>query len=356
MYTFADRSGDSLTMRPEGTAPVVRALLEHRAAAGEWPVRFIYAGPMFRYERPQKGRLRQFHQLGAELFGTESPYADAEVIALLHGFLAAAGLGGVSLEINSLGDPACRPDYLRTLSEFLATRDGRLCDDCRRRRARNPLRVLDCKSEGCKAATADAPSVLDSLCDGCRAHFEAVEAALAAAGIPFARNPRMVRGLDYYRRTTFEFVIPGMGAQNTVAAGGRYDGLAEMLGGKQRVPAIGFAIGVERMLMLLGEGGDASPAADVFLVTTSAALLPEAFRWKMELVAAGVRAEMDYEGRSLKSQFRRADRSGAKVVLVLGEEEWKRGAVGYRDMARGTQEEIPVEEAMRRLCDLLKEG
>ncbi len=349
MYTFLDRSGDSLTMRPEGTAPVVRALLERRAAAGEWPVRFIYAGPMFRHERPQKGRLRQFHQLGAELFGTESPYADAEVIALLHGFLAAVGLDGVSLEINSLGDPACRPDYLRALSDFLATRDGRLCDDCRRRRARNPLRVLDCKSEGCKAATADAPSVLDSLCGDCRAHFEAVEAALRAAGIPFARNPRMVRGLDYYRRTTFEFLIPGMGAQNTVAAGGRYDGLAEMIGGGERVPAIGFAIGVERLIMLLGEGGAPRASADAFLVTSSPRFVPEAFRWKMALVGSGVRADMDYEGRSVKSQFRRADRSGARFVVVFGEAEDARGAVAFRDMAKAKQEEIPKDEAMRRL-------
>ncbi len=349
MYTFVDRSGDSLTMRPEGTAPVVRALLEHRAAAGEWPVRFIYAGPMFRHERPQKGRLRQFHQLGAELFGTESPYADAEVIALLHGFLAAAGLGGVSLEINSLGDPACRPAYLRTLSDFLATRDGRLCDDCRRRRARNPLRVLDCKSEGCKAATADAPSVLDSLCGDCRAHFEAVEAALAAAGISFARNPRMVRGLDYYRRTTFEFVIPGMGAQNTVAAGGRYDGLAEMIGGKESVPAIGFAIGVERLVMLLGDGGPPPASADAFLVTSSPRFVPEAFRWKMALVGRGVRADMDYEGRSVKSQFRRADRSGARFVVVFGEAEDARGAVVFRDMVNAKQEEVPKDDAMRRL-------
>ncbi len=350
MYTFADRSGDSLTMRPEGTAPVVRALLEHRAAAGEWPVRFFYAGPMFRHERPQKGRLRQFHQLGAELFGTDSPYADAEAIALLHGFLAAAGLRGVSLEINSLGDPACRPGYLRKLSAFLDAREALLCDDCRRRRAGNPLRVLDCKSEGCKAATADAPSVLDSLCDDCRAHFEAVEAALRAVEIPFTRNPRMVRGLDYYRRTTFEFVIPGMGAQNTVAAGGRYDGLAEMIGGRERVPAIGFAIGVERLVMLLGDdGAPPPPAADVFLVASAARFLSEAFRWKVALVRSGVRADMDYEGRSVKSQFRRADRSGARFVVVFGEAEDARGAVVFRDMAEARQEEIPKDEAMRRL-------
>jgi len=355
MYTFTDRSGESLTVRPEGTASVVRALLANRPGAGEGPVRLYYIGPMFRHERPQKGRLRQFHQLGAELFGTDAPYADAETMAFLHGFLKGSGLEGVELEINSLGDPECRPAYHARLTAYLAARDGELCDDCRRRRERNPLRVLDCKSERCIRATAGAPSILDSLCGPCRDHFAAVEAALATTGVPFTRNPRMVRGLDYYRRTTFEFVIPGMGAQNTVAAGGRYDGLAELLGGKERVPAIGFAIGVERLLMLLGDGGEAAPGADVFLVTTSTALLPEAFRLKMELVRSGVRADMDYEGRSLKSQFRRADRSGAKVALVLGEDEWRRGAAGYRDMAKGIQEEIPVEEAMRRLRGQLKE-
>ena len=356
MYTFTDRSGESLTVRPEGTASVVRAFLDHRPGAGEGPVRLFYIGPMFRHERPQKGRMRQFHQLGAELFGTDAPYADAETIAFLHGFLAEAGLGGVSLEINSLGDPECRPAYQARLTEYLASRDSELCDDCRRRRERNPLRVLDCKSERCVRATADAPSTLDSLCGPCRDHFAAVEGALSSAGVPFSRNARMVRGLDYYRRTTFEFVIPGAGAQNTVAAGGRYDGLAQLLGGKERVPAIGFAIGMERLLMLLGEGGGAPTAVDVFLVTTSAGLLPEAFRRKMDLVAAGVRADMDYDGRSLKSQFRRADRSGAKVVLVLGEEEERRGAVGYRDMTKGIQEEIPAEEAMRRLRGVPKEG
>jgi histidyl-tRNA synthetase len=356
MYTFTDRSGESLTVRPEGTASVVRAYLAHRTGAGDGPVRLYYIGPMFRHERPQKGRMRQFHQMGAELFGTDAPYADAETMAFLHGFLKESGLGGVSLEVNSLGDPGCRPAYNARLKEYLAERDGELCDDCRRRRERNPLRVLDCKSERCIRATADAPSILDSLCGPCRDHFAAVEAALSTAGVPFSRNPRMVRGLDYYRRTTFEFVIPGMGAQNTVAAGGRYDGLAELLGGKDRVPAIGFAIGVERLLMLLGEGAEASPAADVFLVTASAAFLSEAFRWKTELVRSGIRADMDYEGRSMKSQFRRADRSGAAVVLVLGEEESRRGAVGYRDMGRGIQEEIPAEEAMRRLRGVLKEG
>jgi len=355
MYSFPDRSGENLTMRPEGTAPVVRALLAHRAEIGDWPARLCYTGPMFRHERPQKGRLRQFHQFGAELFGTDSPYADAEVLAFLSGFLAEAGLAEVSLEINSLGDPACRPRYHKALSEFLASREERLCDDCRRRRVQNPLRVLDCKSEGCMKATEGAPSILDSLCDDCRVHFGSVEKALSAAGIPFSRNPRMVRGLDYYRRTTFEFVIPGMGAQNTVAAGGRYDGLAEMLGGKERIPAIGFAIGVERLLMLLGEGDSGGGSADVFLVTSGPRFIDEAFRWKMELIGKGVHAEMDYEGRSVKAQFRRADRSGARAVVVFGESEDSRGAVVFRDMAAGSQEEISRDEAMRRLIRPTKE-
>jgi histidyl-tRNA synthetase len=349
MYTFSDRSGESLTMRPEGTAPVVRALQANRAALGEWPVRLFYVGPMFRHERPQKGRLRQFHQFGAELFGTDSPFADAEILTFLHGFLHETGLTGVSLEINTLGDPDCRPAYHRNLSDFLSSREDRLCDDCRRRRERNPLRVLDCKSEGCIRATADAPSVLDFLCDPCRAHFESVESVLRESGIPFARNPRMVRGLDYYRRTAFEFVIPAMGAQNTVAAGGRYDGLAEILGARERIPAIGFAIGVERLLMLLGEEESRGAAPDVFLVTSSGRFLPEAFRWKTMLIGRGVRTELDYEGRSVKSQFRRADRARARFVVVFGESEAVRGGVMFRDMAAGVQEELSKDEAIRRL-------
>lgn len=355
MYTFADRSGDSLTLRPEGTAAVVRAVLSGRAEIGEWPARLFYNGPMFRHERPQKGRLRQFHQLGAELFGTDAPLADAEVIAFLYRFLKGVGLDDVSLQINTLGDPACRPAYNRALTDFLAERDEALCDDCRRRRLTNPLRVLDCKSERCIAATIDAPSILDMLCADCLSHFETVEAALRSLDVPFARNPRMVRGLDYYRRTTFEFVIPGMGAQNTVAAGGRYDGLAEMLGSKERIPAIGFAIGIERLMMLVPD--EAVPVrADAFFVTSSPRHLPEAFAWRMRLAEIGVRAEMDYESRSMKSQFRRADRSGASVVVVFGDAEWERGTVGYRDMGAGQQEELPVDEARRRLERLSKGG
>jgi histidyl-tRNA synthetase len=304
---------------------------------------------MFRHERPQKGRLRQFHQFGAEMFGTDSPFADAEILMFLHGFLEEAGLQGVSLEINSLGDPECRPAYYRELLAFLSSREDQLCDDCRRRLEQNPLRVLDCKSDRCIRATADAPSVLEHLCDPCRVHFASVEEALRDSDIPFTRNPRMVRGLDYYRRTTFEFVIPGMGAQNTVAAGGRYDGLAEMLGGRERIPAIGFAIGVERLLMLLGEEEPRGTFPDVFLVTSSPRFLREAFRWRMELFRMGIRTEMDYEGRSVKSQFRRADKVRARIVVVFGESEAERGKVVFRDMAAGVQEELSKDEAIRRL-------
>ncbi|MCL2102637.1 MAG: histidine--tRNA ligase [Syntrophorhabdaceae bacterium] len=356
MYTFTDRSGDSLTARPEGTAPVVRAVLEHRSEIGEWPLRLFYMGPMFRHERPQKGRLRQFHQFGAEMFGAESPCADAEMIAFISEFFRELGLREISLEINSLGDQECRPKFNAALAEFLNEREAMLCADCRRRRERNPLRVLDCKSPECIQATAEAPSIIDFLCGPCRDHFAAVKALLADR-IPFRLNPRMVRGLDYYRRTTFEFIIPGMGAQNTVAAGGRYDGLAEMIGGKTPVPAIGFALGVERLLMLLGESESvpADPEADVFLVTSSPSLIPEAFQRKMELVREGVRADMDYEGKSLKSQFRRAGRAGARAVIVFGEAEAERGMVGFRDMEKGAQEEMRLDEAMQKLHGLRKE-
>jgi histidyl-tRNA synthetase len=355
MYRFTDRSGESLSVRPEGTASVVRALLEHRGELGEWPVRLYYMGPMFRHERPQKGRLRQFHQLGAELFGSDSPYADAEILAFLSGFLAEEGISGIALEINSLGDPACRPAYQRRLTEFLASRDAGLCEDCRRRRVRNPLRVLDCKVERCREVLADAPLMRDDLCEGCRTHFAGVLAALGDMEIPYTVNSRMARGLDYYRRTAFEFIIPGMGAQNTVAAGGRYDGLAEMIGGKERIPAIGFAIGLERLLMLLGAGESHMRGVNAFLVTSSDRFRDEAFRWKVRLAAAGVRAEMDYEGRSVKAQFRRAHRSGTAVAVVFGDAEEARGAVGYRNMATGTQEELSKENAMRRLIRLGEE-
>lgn len=350
MYSFTDRSGEGLTVRPEGTAPVVRAVLEHRAEISEWPLRLYYIGPMFRHERPQKGRLRQFHQMGAELFGTDSPYADAEMMIFLSGFLTEAGVSGLSLEINSLGDPACRPAYHRELSSFLAARADALCADCRRRLAANPLRILDCKVPRCREATQDAPSVLDRLCAPCLAHFETVERALRAAGVPFSRNARMVRGLDYYRRTTFEFLIPGMGAQNTVAAGGRYDGLAEMIGGKERLPAIGFAVGVERLLMLAGAGLEPARGPLVYIVATSPRFLEEAFCLRLALARAGIRAEADYEWRSVKSQFRRAGRLEAAAVVVLGEGEAARGLVGLRDMAAGTQEEVPRRELPERLA------
>ncbi len=355
MYTFADRSGDSLSLRPEGTAPVVRALLAHREGGGEWPVRWFYLGPMFRHERPQKGRLRQFHQFGAELFGSDSPLADAEMLAFAHGFLAGAGLSGVSLEVNSLGDATCRPAYHRELSAFLAAREGSLCDDCRRRRERNPLRALDCKSEKCVRATEGAPVLGEFLCDSCREHFGAVEEALRGAQIPFARNARMVRGLDYYTRTTFEFVIPGMGAQNTVAAGGRYDGLARELGARERIPALGFALGVERLLMLLGDREEPPPSGAVFLAISSPRFAEEAFRWKIRLAREGIRAEMDYEGRSLRSQFKRADRSGARLAVVFGEAEEARGAVALRDLARGEQRVIAKSEALEEILRRARE-
>ncbi len=355
MYTFMDKSGDSVTMRPEGTAPVVRSFIEHRGVFKDEPVRLFYLGPMFRHERPQKGRLRQFHQAGAEVLGSESPYVDAEVLIALSDLFQSLKVEGISLELNSLGCPNCRPEYNRNLAEFVGSILDDLCPDCRRRYERNPLRVLDCKVEKCVEKTSSAPSILDFLCADCRSHFGEVKRILSVSGVEFAVNKRMVRGLDYYQRTTFEFVSAKLGAQNAVAAGGRYDGLAEMLGSKSKIPGVGFAIGLERLIMMLegkedvlglGNGKD-----KVFLALQTKTLTDVAFGLKRELDRKGIRSEMDYHGRSLKSQMRRAHRMGASLVVIFGEGEWEKGNVLVRDMKLGREEEIPFSNLVD---DLLK--
>ncbi|RMG60435.1 MAG: histidine--tRNA ligase, partial [Deltaproteobacteria bacterium] len=337
MYTFTDKSGESVTMRPEGTASVVRAFLNGRNQFPDLPVRLFYLGPMFRHERPQKGRLRQFHQAGAEVLGSQSPLVDAEVLVTLWDLFESLGVRDVSLELNSLGCPECRPRYNEALLEFLSLTVDDLCADCRRRYERNPLRALDCKVPTCVEKTEKAPRILDYLCSECREHFERVRAALDSVGVPYAVNPRMVRGLDYYRRTTFEFLSGELGAQNAVAAGGRYDGLAEMLGSKSPVPGVGFAIGMERLILILsaeGWGGE-EEKLPLFLALQEKSLVDVAFRLKRELEKQGLRCEIDYEGRSLKSQMRRANRLGAKFVVIFGEDEWGRGVVKVKNMEEG---------------------
>jgi histidyl-tRNA synthetase len=349
MYTFVDTGGTSVTLRPEGTASAVRAYLENGLHRSETKVRHYYLGPMFRRERPQKGRLRQFHQIGAECFGWAEHWADADVLCLLWDLFATLGLSQrVRLEVNSLGCPGDRRQYVARLREHLAPRREALCENCRRRLEANPLRVLDCKSAHCRAATEDAPSLGESLCGECAGHFGRVRAHLTAQEVPFVVNPRMVRGLDYYNRTTFELLSGDLGAQNAVAAGGRYDGLVETLGGPP-VPALGFAVGVERLALLLGPEAAPRSRPDAYLVHRGEGALDAALLLRRELSLAGLRTEVDYEERSFKAQLRSANRSGARFALILAEDEVAGGTVTVKDLAAGTQETVPRAQLASRL-------
>jgi len=348
MYTFADKGGTSMTMRPEGTAPVIRAFIEHKLHTLDPVSKLYYLGPMFRHERPQKGRYRQFHQIGAEVIGLDDPKIDAQVLAMLSHFFSVVGIIGVTLQINSLGCPECRPAYRQALLDFLQSRLGQLCADCQRRAATNPLRTLDCKVPGCIEATVGAPAVVDHLCAGCALHFEAVRGHLTDLEVPFTINPRMVRGLDYYTKTTFEMVTDRLGAQSAVAAGGRYDRLVADLGGPP-LPGIGFAMGEERLALLLGAQDDASPRPALFIATLGVDAERFGFRLLTRLQRQGVYAEMEYAGKSLKAQLRRADKLGAQRVLILGGDELTRGVAQLRDMAAGSQEEVPLAELDARL-------
>ena len=344
MYTFEDRDTARLTLRPEGTAGVVRAYIEAELFKVEPVRKLYYMGPMFRRERPQKGRMRQFHQIGAEALGRGDPLIDAETLRLLHEFLAALGLTEPVLQLNSLGDAACRPEYRQKLLAFLKAREESLCGDCRRRIDRNPLRVLDCKVPGCIAATSDAPSILDSLCRPCREHFETVQRLLTAADVTFSLNPRMVRGLDYYGRTTFEWTTKLLGSQSAVAAGGRYDGLVEELGGPA-IPGVGFALGVERLTMLLRMQERAtSDGLEIYVVWVGTKARDWVFPMIHRLRQSGLRVEIEGDARSLKSQMRRADKLNARAVLIVGDDELGKGAATLRDMASKRQEEIKLNE------------
>lgn len=342
MYTFDDKSGNSLTMRPEGTAPVMRSFIQHRLDSLDPVSKLYYMGPMFRYERPQKGRYRQFHQIGAEVLGVEDPKIDAQLLAMLHGYFCRIGIDAVSLQLNSLGCPACRPGYRQQLIDYLEQRLDSLCADCQRRYLNNPLRVLDCKAAGCKEATLDAPAMLDHLCGGCADHFAAVKKHLSAVEIPFEVNARMVRGLDYYVRTTFELVTDQLGSQNAVAAGGRYDGLVESLGGPA-LPGIGFAIGVERLVLMKGDGKVAPAVPGLFIAALGEAASDRAFVLMSALQQAGIRAEMDYQGKSLKAQMRRANKLQAAYTLILGEEELAAGQAQLKCMEDSSQSAVDLD-------------
>lgn len=340
MYTFTDKGENSVTLRPEGTAGVMRAFIEHKLYAQDPVAKLYYLGPMFRYERPQKGRYRQFYQIGAEITGVHDPLADAQVLNMLSTFFREIGLDEPSLQINSLGCPECRPAYRGALCSFLDERMENLCEDCKRRFSTNPLRTLDCKVPGCIEATAGAPSVLDHLCDDCNQHFSSVRRYLDLSVTPYSINPRMVRGLDYYTRTTFEMVTGLLGSQSAVAAGGRYDGLITQLGGPE-IPGIGFAMGLERVALLLGQR-DFAKVPDLFIATMGAGERATAFRLMDGLLKSGVRVELDYAGKSLKSQMRRADKLRARYSVVIGENEVTSGKASIKRMDDGSVTELSL--------------
>jgi histidyl-tRNA synthetase len=346
MYTFADRGDRSVTLRPEGTAGVVRAVIEHGLDRGALPVKLCYAGPFFRYERPQAGRYRQLQQVGVEAIGVDDPALDAEVIAVADAGFRSLGLDGFRLEITSLGDESCRPQYRELLQEFLFQLD--LDEETRRRAEVNPLRVLDDKRPTVRAMTASAPVLLDHLSDGAKQHFDTVLAHLDALGVPYVINPRMVRGLDYYTKTTFEFVHDGLGAQSGIGGGGRYDGLMRQLGG-QDLSGIGFGLGVDRTLLALraeGKSVGETTRCDVFGVPLSEPAKLELAVLAAQLRAAGVRVDMAYGDRGLKGAMRAADRSGARVALVVGDRDIEAGTVGVKDLATGDQVSVPTDSVV----------
>jgi histidyl-tRNA synthetase len=349
MYTFTDRSGNSLTLRPEATASMARAYLEHQLYTFD-PVAKLYCiGPMFRYERPQKGRYRQFYQIDAEVFGVENPMVDAEVIVMLVRFLRRVGLEKLELQVNTLGDRNCRPRYREELKRFLTSKSFQLCEDCQRRLQTNPLRIFDCKVETCQEAIADAPKVSDFVCSECQKHFDKVKEYLEMAGLEYILNPRMVRGLDYYTRTAFEVVSYQLGSQNAVTGGGRYDNLFQEIGGLE-IPGIGFAVGMERLVSLLPKDKGFISYPHLFIAALGEEPFKEAYRMINQLHLDGIRAELDYEGKSLKSQMRRADKLKARYVLILGEDELKRGKAVLRNMETKSQEEISIDK----LSEILK--
>jgi histidyl-tRNA synthetase len=343
MYEFEDRGGRLLALRPEGTAPLVRAYVQHRPPL---PWKAWYATPAFRYERPQAGRYRQHHQLGVEALGPEDPDLDVEVVWLADSFFRSLGLAAFELRLNSMGDGVCRPAYLEILRAYLDDRRGRLCPEHRERLDVNPLRALDCKREACREATREAPRLSDHLCDPCREHFDRVQAGLRALGVPFDLDHRLVRGFDYYTRTTFEFSSGALeSAQNGIGGGGRYDGLVEMLGGPP-TPGIGFGIGVERLLLACDAEGVFAVAPgrlDAFVVDVTGG---EAARdITASLRRAGLRADRAFDGRSMKSQLKSADRSGATVAVIVGPDELAAGTVSLRPLrGEGGQETVPAAE------------
>lgn len=346
MYTFNDRSGRSITLRPENTASVVRSFVENKLYAEPMPLKVFYIGPMFRYDRPQAGRMRQFHQFGVEAMGSPSPVVDAETIMLAITVLKRLGLKELQLKINSVGCPNCRPQHRKLLQDYFRPHLAELCEDCQSRFERSPLRILDCKVDHDKPFMAGAPKITDSLCDECREHFETVKKLLDEAGVKYEVDSTLVRGLDYYTKTAFEIQYSPLGAQSAVGGGGRYDGLVEELGGPS-TPSVGFAMGLERIILALEKQGllpDSKNHVDVFAVVPDEGGTIDAFKVVMKLREAGLVCDMNLVARSMKSQMKQADRTNARFALIFGEDERKRGAVTVRNMADSSQQEVQLSE------------
>jgi histidyl-tRNA synthetase len=353
MYTFPDRKGDLITLRPEATASICRSYIQHKLYATDPVQKFYVIGPMFRRERPQKGRYRQFYQINAEIFGVASALADVQLIFLLVKLFTQLKVSDLEAHINSLGCPKCRPDFRAALSEFLLGVSDKLCSDCIRRRDRNPLRVLDCKVPACREALADAPSILEYLCRDCRQDFAEVQAALGKLNIPFVVDKRLVRGLDYYARTTFEIQTTSLGAQSAVAGGGRYDGLVKQLGGPD-IPATGFAIGLDRLTEVSGlDASEFYRKPDIFVAALGEKSGSLAFEWVCALGIEGVRAEMDFSNKSLKAQMKRADRLGAAYVLIVGDDELKQGSAILRNMQTKKQVSVSFDDFVAKLKSIV---
>lgn len=344
MYTFTDKGGRSVTLKPEGTAGAARLFIENGLSATPLPVKTFYITPAFRYERPQKGRLREFHQFGIEVFGSPAPETDAEVIFAASSFLNKLGISNTRLELNSIGCRTCRRDYQDALKEYFAPRLSEMCLSCRERFDKNPLRILDCKEDRCKEIAAGAPAILDYLCADCRTHFESVREYLDAQNVKYIVNPRIVRGLDYYTKTVFEFVSEDIGAQGTVCGGGRYDNLLEELGGAS-LPAIGFAAGIERLILLMESTGAKFPENKkprIYIGAIDEVSRKKAVETVMKLRADGINAEGDLMDRSVKAQMKYADKTGAEYVAVIGGDELSTGVVNVKKMADGTSSAVKL--------------
>ncbi|MGI6225126.1 MAG: histidine--tRNA ligase [Peptococcales bacterium] len=352
MYSFFDRGERNITLRPEGTASTVRAFLENKIYADPQPTKLYYIGPMFRYDRPQAGRYRQFHQFGIEVFGSHHPSVDAEVIGLACTYLERLKLKGIKVHVNTVGCPKCRPKHHQSLLEYFADRKDNLCKTCQDRLQKNPLRILDCKNMTCQELSINAPTTQSASCPDCQGHFHQVLNYLDLMGIDYSVDPRLVRGLDYYTHTAFEILVEGIGAQSAICGGGRYNGLIEQCGGKP-LPGIGFAMGMERLLLTLGsEGIDLSNLSfkpDVYIAAIGGKSEEMAFKIAIELRRKGISAEKDYLGKSLKAQMKAADRFNVKYTVILGEEELNANKVLIRNMTTSEQEEIDISDLISHL-------